>query len=129
MKLFGLCFFAVLMTACASSSLDTAVYSANAARSTEVVAGELLRERCTDRYRAAANLKTAAEIRARVAELDRGCLPARKAYGVLRAGRLALLAAITAYKVSQNEAQLLTAVTRAASAATAAAEAVEAIPE
>lgn len=115
---------AALLVSCTPSALDTAVYAANAAHATELTAKELLHERCTAAYTAAAKLPPA-EILARVREVDRLCLPARKGYGVLRSARLTLLAAITVYQVTRDEAPLRAAVARLASAALSTAETVE----
>ena len=124
MKLFGLCFFAVLTTACGSSMLDSAVYAANGARSTELAAGDLLRERCTNKYRAAGQQLSGPDLVARVNEISRTCDPARKSYGVLRSARLVLLAAIVTYKATGNEAALLEAVRQMGEAASSTASTV-----
>lgn len=131
MKPFALCFFAVLTTACGSSMLDSAVFAANGAKSTELAAGDLLRERCTERYRAAGQQLRGPELVARVNELDRTCDPARKSYGVLRSARLVLLAAIVTYKATGNDAPLREALAQigtAAHSAAATAEVLEAKP-
>lgn len=109
---------------CARTLEDTAVHTANGARQAEVAAGELLHERCTDAYLAAVHLPVES-IRSRVAVLDRQCVPARKAYGVLRSARLALLAAIVTYQATGNRQPLASALARIAEAVASSSETVQ----
>lgn len=121
--------YAAGLCGCGMSVRDVAVTTANGMRATEVAAGDILRTECTDKYKAAAQLKTTAEIYARINALDPSCLPARKSYGALRSARLVLLAAIVAYQVTQNEAALEDALRRAATAATSASDTIRRLEE
>ncbi|MEJ7728236.1 MAG: hypothetical protein WKG00_03390 [Polyangiaceae bacterium] len=100
---------------CGAAGLDAAVRVANGAREVEVTAGEILRVECTEAYQRASTA-------ARIAELDDGCLPARAAYGSLRAARLTTVAAIIAAQAGGSAAGLPAAAAALAAAAGAAAD-------
>lgn len=85
MKVLVLLFAALVLIGC-TRPLDTAILAANAARGVGDAAAETLQTACTDRYVLAR--------REDVAELDRGCLPAARAYDAYRAAHAALVAAI-----------------------------------
>lgn len=70
-----------------SGPLDGAKRAANAARDLAPTLGVILDEACTAEYQRAPSA-------ARIAELDRGCLPLRASYRALRAAHLAAVAAI-----------------------------------
>lgn len=106
--------FVICTAGCGATLHDKGVIAANSAREVEVTAGEELGARCTQAYRTAPPPP--------IAELDVKCVPARAAYGVLRAARLAMLAALT----KSDDAELLQ---RAAELATATAAAVKAAKE
>lgn len=79
-------------SACAGP-LDAAKRSANAARDLAPTLAAVLDEACTAEYSRAAQAG-ALVAQARVAELDRVCLPLRASYRALRAAHLAAVAAI-----------------------------------
>jgi hypothetical protein len=67
------------------SGCAAAAKAVNTARDVEVSAGETLTKYCTDEYE---KVETSAQLR----NLDEQCMPARVAYGSLRAARLTALA-------------------------------------
>lgn len=85
------CVFAVglaagLLTGCGATARDTAITSVNFAKEVEVTAGAELEDRCTKKLEHAPPPP--------VETIAAKCGPARAAYGVLRAARLATLAAL-----------------------------------
>ncbi len=84
---------ALSLTASCAGPLDAAKRSANAARDVAPALAAVLDEACTAEYSRAAQAG-ALVAQARVAELDRVCLPLRASYRALRAAHLVAVAAI-----------------------------------
>jgi len=78
--------FVGFLTACGASARDGAIGAVNFAKEVEVTAGVELEERCTKKLEHAPPPP--------VETIAAKCGPARAAYGVLRAARLATLAAL-----------------------------------
>jgi hypothetical protein len=113
------------LAACGHGALGVAVETQNTMVQGEVLAADMLEENCTAGYTAVLSVKDAAAVRQALQVLDSVCPPAREGYGVARAARLGLLAAITAYRATGDDAQLGAALARAVAAATEMAAAVQ----
>jgi len=85
-----------LLAGCAGP-LDGAKRAANAARDLAPTLAAILDEACTAEYARAPSA-------ARVAELDRGCLPLRASYRALRAAHLVAVAAILSAEAGRVDA-------------------------
>jgi hypothetical protein len=101
---------ALLVTGCGASPLKTAIVVSNGLSDVGQAASTTLDSTCVAAYKSA---KTEADI----AAIDKPCLPAAKAYAVLRATHAALVAAIVAVEAGADPAQLDAAIQRARDAA------------
>ena len=100
-----------VLAGCAASVHDTAVKSANGARSAGEVWASLLHDRCTERYK-----KAKAE---EVPAIDVRCVPIERAYDAFRDAHAALVAAIVAVESGAAPETLGPALSRMAKAAQA----------
>ncbi len=105
-----------MVAGCSAPLRDTLITSANAAREIEVTAADELHTRCTLKYQKAPPPP--------VADLDRVCLPMGVTYRILRAARLAALAALS----SDDKAAMLKATADLAAATGAAVKAAKELP-